>query len=131
MRETKKATENNLLAFLDGTKQFIIPIYQRTYSWRTSDCQQLWDDVLRIAKDEQIGLSTDQPQGSIEVALEEEPAVPAPLLPEGCHRPVPPAEGTGSGQERKLVSNLFALSSLHLVDAGNTARLTRTPRPPG
>src|SRR5260370_17149026 len=49
-----KATETNFLKFLQGTKQFIIPIYQRTYSWRLSDCQQLWDDILRIAQDEQI-----------------------------------------------------------------------------
>ncbi len=49
-----KATETNFLKFLQGTKQFIIPIYQRTYSWRISECQQLWDDILRIAQDEQI-----------------------------------------------------------------------------
>src|SRR5579883_3652303 len=49
-----KATETNFLKFLQGTKQFIIPIYQRTYSWRISDCQQLWDDILRVAEDEQI-----------------------------------------------------------------------------
>jgi uncharacterized protein with ParB-like and HNH nuclease domain/predicted transport protein len=49
-----KATENNFLTFLDGTKQFIIPIYQRTYSWETSDCQQLWEDILKIAQDDQI-----------------------------------------------------------------------------
>ena len=28
-----KATEINYLKFLQGTKQFIGPIYQRTYSW--------------------------------------------------------------------------------------------------
>ncbi|HZU68075.1 MAG TPA: DUF262 and DUF1524 domain-containing protein [Ktedonobacteraceae bacterium] len=49
-----KATATNLLKFLQGTKQFIIPIYQRTYSWRISDCQQLWNDVLRVAQDEKI-----------------------------------------------------------------------------
>ena len=49
-----KATATNLLKFLQGTKQFIIPIYQRTYSWRISDCQQLWNDVLRVAQDDNI-----------------------------------------------------------------------------
>src|SRR5258708_1128104 len=49
-----KATEFNFLKLLDGTKQFIIPIYQRTYSWRRSDCQQLWDDILRVAQNERI-----------------------------------------------------------------------------
>jgi uncharacterized protein with ParB-like and HNH nuclease domain/predicted transport protein len=47
-----KATATNLLKFLQGTKQFIIPIYQRTYSWALSDCQQLWNDILRVANDE-------------------------------------------------------------------------------
>lgn len=49
-----KATEFNFLKLLDGSKQFIIPIYQRTYSWRTSDCQQLWDDILRVAQNDYI-----------------------------------------------------------------------------
>src|SRR5205814_7998132 len=53
-RNHMKATETNFLKFLQGTKQFIIPIYQRTYSWRISDCQQLWDDILRIAQDDNI-----------------------------------------------------------------------------
>lgn len=47
-----KATENNLLKFLQGMKQFIIPIYQRKYSWTLPQCKQLWSDVLQIAEDE-------------------------------------------------------------------------------
>lgn len=46
-----KATETNLLKFLNGLKQFIIPIYQRTYSWTPKQCRQLWDDVVRVATD--------------------------------------------------------------------------------
>lgn len=49
-----KATEFNFLKLLDGSKQFVIPIYQRTYSWRRSDCQQLWDDILRVAQNDHI-----------------------------------------------------------------------------
>jgi len=49
-----KATATNFLKFLQGTKQFVIPIYQRTYSWRVSDCQQLWNDILRVAQDDKI-----------------------------------------------------------------------------
>ena len=49
-----KATATNFLKFLQGTKQFIIPIYQRTYSWRISECQQLWNDILRVAGDDKI-----------------------------------------------------------------------------
>lgn len=46
-----KAGETFLLPFLDGKKQFIIPIYQRTYSWTRPQCEQLWDDIVRVATD--------------------------------------------------------------------------------
>ena len=37
-----KATEANLLKFLKNAPQFIIPIYQRNYSWTQAQCQQLF-----------------------------------------------------------------------------------------
>ena len=40
--------------FLKQSPQFIIPIYQRTYSWTESQCRQLWDDILRAGSDEII-----------------------------------------------------------------------------
>lgn len=46
-----KAQENQFLTFLDGKKQFIIPIYQRTYSWTREQCEQLWNDIVRSATD--------------------------------------------------------------------------------
>lgn len=42
-----KATEANLLEFIKKSPRFIIPIYQRTYSWTERECRQLWDDILR------------------------------------------------------------------------------------
>ena len=42
-----KATEAKLLEFLKRSPQFVIPIYQRTYSWTERECQQLWDDIMR------------------------------------------------------------------------------------
>jgi uncharacterized protein with ParB-like and HNH nuclease domain/predicted transport protein len=47
-----KATEANLLEFLKKSPQFAIPIYQRTYSWGRPECDQLWDDIMRIGRDE-------------------------------------------------------------------------------
>lgn len=44
-----KAKEIALFEFLNGTKQFVIPIYQRTYSWNYAQCQQLWKDIERLA----------------------------------------------------------------------------------
>jgi uncharacterized protein with ParB-like and HNH nuclease domain/predicted transport protein len=50
-----KATEANFIQFLQGkNNQFIIPIYQRTYSWTIDQCNQLWEDVLRVASRPEI-----------------------------------------------------------------------------
>ncbi|MCC5663822.1 DUF262 domain-containing protein [Nostoc sp. CHAB 5784] len=49
-----KATQTKFLNFLEGNKQLIIPIYQRPYSWTITQCQQLWNDILRAAKDNEI-----------------------------------------------------------------------------
>jgi uncharacterized protein with ParB-like and HNH nuclease domain len=49
-----KATETKFLDFLKGPRQFIIPIYQRNYSWTLKQCQQFWDDVLQAATDDNV-----------------------------------------------------------------------------
>lgn len=49
-----KATEARFLDFLKKSPQFVIPIYQRTYSWTERECRQLWDDILRTGSDEEI-----------------------------------------------------------------------------
>lgn len=49
-----KATEAKLLEFLKRSPQFVIPIYQRTYSWGEAQCRQLWDDILRTGRNEKI-----------------------------------------------------------------------------
>ena len=49
-----KANEAKLLDFLKKSTQFIIPIYQRTYSWTKSECEQLWMDILKTGKEENI-----------------------------------------------------------------------------
>ena len=49
-----KAVETNLLEFLHKSKQFEIPLYQRTYSWTERECCQLWDDILRTGSDGRI-----------------------------------------------------------------------------
>ncbi|WP_084473406.1 DUF262 and DUF1524 domain-containing protein [Deinococcus ficus] len=40
------AKESKLLRFLQGEKQFYVPIYQRTYSWLRPQCEQYWHDLL-------------------------------------------------------------------------------------
>lgn len=49
-----KATEAQLLDFLKKSPQFVIPIYQRTYSWTEKECRQLWDDIVRCGSSDKI-----------------------------------------------------------------------------
>lgn len=49
-----KATEANLLKFLRKSPQFVIPIYQRNYSWTEEQCRQLWTDLLRAGREEKV-----------------------------------------------------------------------------
>jgi len=49
-----KATSANLLSVIKGPKQFVIPIYQRTYSWHLAQCEQLFKDIIRVSQSENI-----------------------------------------------------------------------------
>lgn len=51
-----KATEAKLLNFLKRSPQFVIPIYQRTYSWTQKECRQLWDDIVRCGSSDKIAV---------------------------------------------------------------------------
>src|SRR5947207_906328 len=47
--EHMKAGEIWFLSIINGKKHFVIPIYQRTYSWTYEQCQQLWNDIVQVA----------------------------------------------------------------------------------
>ena len=51
-----KATEAKFLDFLKQSSQFVVPIYQRTYSWTEKQCQQLWADLIRAGTDESVSV---------------------------------------------------------------------------
>jgi len=51
-----KATEAKLLSFLQKSPQFVIPIYQRTYSWTDKQCRQLWEDILRAGSSDTVAV---------------------------------------------------------------------------
>ena len=53
-RHLMRASETKLLDFLRQSPQFVIPVYQRTYSWTERECRQLWNDILRTGDDDQI-----------------------------------------------------------------------------
>lgn len=51
-----KADAMKLLDFIGKSqeKQFVIPIYQRVYSWEKEQCEQLWDDIIKTGGNDQI-----------------------------------------------------------------------------
>jgi len=50
-----KAVDTQLLDLLKKASQFVVPIYQRQYSWDESECQQLWNDILRAGDHDTLG----------------------------------------------------------------------------
>lgn len=46
-----QAKSANLLTVIKGPKQFVIPIYQRTYSWLLPQCNKLFNDILKVSTD--------------------------------------------------------------------------------
>ena len=51
-----RAAEAKFLGFLQESPQFVIPIYQRPYSWAEKHCRQLWDDILRAGSNDAIAV---------------------------------------------------------------------------
>ncbi len=51
-----KAEATTLLKFFKQTQtnQFVIPIYQRVYSWGKEQCEQLWDDIIKIGGNDKM-----------------------------------------------------------------------------
>ena len=45
-----KAIDRKFSQFINGNHQFVIPIFQRDYSWTTEECEQLWNDIIRTTQ---------------------------------------------------------------------------------
>ncbi|MGN8499855.1 GmrSD restriction endonuclease domain-containing protein [Helicobacter pylori] len=50
------AKATTLLNFFEENQnnQFVIPIYQRLYSWKKEQCEQLWDDIIKTGGNDQV-----------------------------------------------------------------------------
>ncbi|EMH29761.1 hypothetical protein HMPREF1423_00868 [Helicobacter pylori GAM270ASi] len=50
------AKATTLLKFFEEhqNNQFVIPIYQRVYSWGKEQCEQLWDDIIKIGGNDKM-----------------------------------------------------------------------------
>ncbi|GAA1636753.1 GmrSD restriction endonuclease domain-containing protein [Actinoplanes couchii] len=45
-----KANETTIRNLLQGERQYVVPLYQRRYSWKRRDLVQLWSDLLRVVE---------------------------------------------------------------------------------
>ena len=71
-----KATETKFLEFIKKSTQFVIPIYQRTYSWTIEECEQLLHDIIRVGEQEQapthfVGAIVYVEKGLSQISLQE------------------------------------------------------------
>lgn len=58
-----KAFETNVNKLLQGAKVFIVPNFQRRYSWRLEEWQELWDDLLLESERVRSGDEAGQIEG--------------------------------------------------------------------
>lgn len=49
------ARKGNIYEILNGNKQFLIPVYQRYYSWDVEQCKRLWNDIVEMQKKGKVG----------------------------------------------------------------------------
>ncbi len=49
-----KANETTLRSLLQGERQYVVPLYQRPYSWERKDLDQLWQDLIGVVDSDGI-----------------------------------------------------------------------------
>ena len=45
-----QAKETKLQDIIEGTKQYVVPLFQRTYSWTTKEWDILWKDLVELSE---------------------------------------------------------------------------------
>lgn len=48
-----KANETKLVRLIEGTNQYIVPHFQRSYTWQQKECNTLWDDLKSMYSPEE------------------------------------------------------------------------------
>ena len=49
-----KASETKLQKILEGTQQYLVPLFQRPYSWEKQQWENLWNDLIDLTEQETI-----------------------------------------------------------------------------
>ena len=45
-----QAAQTTLRKMIEGTHQYLVPLYQRAYSWEKRQWQDLWDDLTELCQ---------------------------------------------------------------------------------
>ena len=135
-----KATEANFLGFLKRSPQFVIPIYQRTYSWSERECDQLWEDILRTGGSDAIpahftgsivyiekGLYQVSSQSSLLVIDGQQRLTTVMLILEALARHIGDSEPVDGFSAKKLRS-YYLLNPLEEGERGFKLLLTQTDK---
>lgn len=48
-----KASETKFQPIIEGTKQYVVPLFQRPYSWDKKEWEVLWDDLVWLCENEE------------------------------------------------------------------------------
>jgi uncharacterized protein with ParB-like and HNH nuclease domain len=68
--ETMQAKETKLQDIIEGTKQYVVPLFQRGYSWERKEWETLWNDLVELCEAEGerehfIGSIVNMPAASV------------------------------------------------------------------
>ncbi|MEM9541306.1 MAG: DUF262 and DUF1524 domain-containing protein [Cyanobacteria bacterium P01_E01_bin.42] len=136
-----KATETKLLVFLKKASQFVIPIYQRIYSWTEKECEQLWYDIWRAGESDRTsahflgsvvyiekGLAQIATQSSVLVIDGQQRLTTITLLLEALARQIEEGLEPREGFSAKKIRNYYLLNALEDGDKAFKLLLTQTDR---
>ena len=97
-----------LIKYMDGaSKRFIIPVYQRNYDWKMEHCKQLYDDLVKVIRQDRKSHFF----GSI-VSVQSETGTMEEFL-------------IIDGQQRLTTISLLLLAIYHLLSSGKMASQDR------
>jgi len=47
-----KASETKLRRVIEGTNQYVVPLFQRKYSWESKEWNTLWEDLMELYEED-------------------------------------------------------------------------------
>lgn len=59
------ANKEKLQSFFQGSNQFVIPFFQRSYVWKTDNWSELWENIIEVINDTEAGENSEHFIGTI------------------------------------------------------------------